>query len=63
MMDLIDLHMHLVDHILDQEQPPTAWRLQTSQLRFQVWGVWLRDRATAARSRPGRFCSSPFHTF
>src|SRR5215208_3174112 len=39
--------VHLVDHVLDQEQPPAPGRMQTLQLGLQVRRllVWVRDRA------------------
>src|SRR5215217_1454629 len=41
--------VHLVDHVLDQEQPPAPGRLQTLQLGLQVRRllVWVPDRAAA----------------
>ena len=42
-MDLVCGDMHLINHILYQEQAPPAWRLQACQLGFQVWGLWFRD--------------------
>src|SRR5215212_8509392 len=41
--------VHLVYHVLDQEQPPTPGRLQTLQLGLQVGHLFVgvRDRAPA----------------
>src|SRR5258708_19779170 len=45
---LIHRHVHLVDHLLDQEQAPAARSLRPGQLGFQVWHVRLRDRLAPA---------------
>src|SRR6185295_11459589 len=45
---LVAHHSKVVDHVLDQEESPPTWLLQSRELRFQVGRGRLRDLASAA---------------
>src|SRR5919201_4225435 len=40
--------LELVDHVLDEEEPPAAWRLRAGQLRLEVRRLRLLELAPAA---------------
>src|SRR5918999_363515 len=42
-MGAVALDGHVVDHVLDEEQPPAAWLLKSLELGFEVRGLHLRD--------------------
>src|ERR1700757_3822925 len=48
---LVARDTNLVDHVLYQEEAPTARLLQSRELCLEVWGRCLRDVATAAQIR------------
>src|SRR5437867_10005359 len=50
-MPLVARDANVVDHVLDQEEAPTARLLQSRELCLEVWGRRLGDIATAAEVR------------